>query len=59
MSLPKADTSFGIIPWKPPFEKVTILRRHGDQPKRLGRASHPDDIIALMNAPLKYEPVEE
>lgn len=55
----KADKGFGIIPWKPPFEKVTILRPQGDQPKRIGRASHPDDIIALMNAPLKYEPVKE
>jgi D-amino peptidase len=55
----KADTNFGIIPWKPPFEKTTILRRQGDQPKWIGRATHPDDIIALMNSPLKYEPVGE
>ena len=55
----QADTSFGIIPLKAPFERVTILRAKGDQPKRVGRASHPSDVIALMNTPLKYEPLKE
>jgi hypothetical protein len=44
---------------KPPFERVTILRKQGDQPKRIGRSSHPSDVIALMNAPLKYEPLKD
>jgi len=55
----KVDTSFGILTVKPPFERVTILRRQGDQPKRIGRASHPSDGIALMNAPMKFEALKE
>lgn len=55
----KTDASFGILTLKPPFERVTVLRRQGDQPKRIGRSSHPSDGIALMNAPMKYEAVKE
>ncbi|NUQ63646.1 MAG: M55 family metallopeptidase [Pirellulales bacterium] len=55
----KADTNFGIVRLKAPLERVAILRKQGDQPKRIGRASHPDDVIALMNSPLKYEPLRE
>jgi len=55
----KVDTSFGILTLKPPFERVTILRRQGDQPKRIGLASHPSDGIALMNAPMNFEAVKE
>jgi len=55
----RTDTSFGILALKPPFERVTILRRQGTQPKRIGRSSHPSDGIALMNAPMKYETVKE
>lgn len=51
-----ADPQLGKIALKPPFEKVTITRRQGKQPGRIGRATHPDDVIALMNAPAKYEP---
>jgi D-amino peptidase len=51
----KTTNGFGIIPLKPPFEKVTILRPQSGQPKRIGRSSHPSDVIALMNAPMKYE----
>jgi D-amino peptidase len=50
-----ADKSFGLIPLKPPYERVTILRSQGEQPKRIGHSSHPDDVIALMNSPMKYE----
>lgn len=50
-----ADKSFGLIPLKPPYERVTILRCQGEQPKRIGHSSHPDDVIALMNSPMKYE----
>jgi D-amino peptidase len=55
----KADASFGIVALKPPFERVTILRREAGQPRRIGRSSHPSDGIALMNAPLKYEALKE
>lgn len=51
----KGDKGFGMLLPKPPFERVTIVRRQGGQPKRIGRSSHPDDVIALMNAPMKYE----
>ncbi len=54
----KADKRFGIVALKPPYERVTILRPQGDQPKRVGRSSHADDVIALMNAPLKYQPMK-
>ncbi len=55
----RKDGSFGIISLKPPFERVTTLRPKGDQPKRMGRTSHPLDMIELMNAPLKYEPAQD
>ena len=55
----KTDASFGILTLKPPFERVTMLRRQGDQPRRIGRSSHPSDGIALMNAPIKYEGANE
>jgi len=54
-----ANKGFGIIPLKPPFEKVTILRLRSGQPKQIGQSSHPGDVIALMNAPMKYEPLKK
>lgn len=54
----KADPSFGIIPLKPPFERVLILRAQGDQPKRISRETHPTDVIALMNMPFNLKPLE-
>lgn len=50
-----ADPSMGAVPLKPPFERVTILRPQKELPKRIGRSSHPDNFISLMNAPMKYE----
>lgn len=55
----KADERLGLVPLKPPYERVTILRAQGEQPKRIGRSSHPEDVIALMNAPLKFETVKK
>jgi len=55
----KADPSLGIVPLKPPFEKVTILRPRSGQPKQIGRSSHLSDVIALMNAPMKFEPLKK
>jgi D-aminopeptidase len=54
-----ADTSFGIVRLPPPYEKLVTIRPRDGQPKRTGRASHPDDILALMNAPVHYEPVKK
>lgn len=53
----RADNSFGIVPLKSPFERVTILRAQGDKPKRIGRATHPSDVIALLNTPCEYKPM--
>jgi D-amino peptidase len=55
----KADKSFGIIPLKPSFERVLILRAQGDQPKRISRETHPNDVIALMNMPFSFKPLVE
>ena len=52
----EADKGFGIVLLKPPLERVTVFRAPGNQPKRIGRAVHPHDVIALLNGPLKYEP---
>ena len=54
-----ADASFGIVRFEPPYEKVITLRPKDGQPKRMGRASHASDVIALMNAPTKYEPLKK
>jgi len=53
-----ADPSLGLVPLKPPFERVTILRAQKGVPQRIGRSSHPDNVISLLNAPLKYEPTK-
>lgn len=58
----KADPSWGMIPLRPPFEKVTILRPNLNQPrqpKRISRTTHPSDVIALLNSSGKYEPLTE
>ena len=52
----QAEAGFGIVRLTPPLEKVTILRPRGDQGKQIGRSIHPDDVITLMNVPMKYEP---
>jgi len=55
----KTDPSFGTVSLKPPWERTTILRPQGDQPKKIGRSSHPHDVIALLNLPVKYEPMKK
>jgi len=49
---------FGLIPLKPPFERVARFRpdKPGD-PVRVSRESHPSSVIALMNLP--FAPVPE
>jgi D-amino peptidase len=54
-----ADASFGIVRLKPPYEKVIKLRPKDGQPARVGRATHANDIIALMNAAAQYEPLKK
>ena len=54
----RKDKGFGIIPLKAPFERVTILRKQGDQPKRIGRATHASSVIELMNTPCEYKPLK-
>jgi D-amino peptidase len=53
----KAEPGWGLIPLQPPYEKISVLRPDGDKPKRTFRTTHPGDVIALMNSPLKPEPV--
>ena len=51
---------FGIIPLKPPFEKVTIMRPEEGRPyKTISRVSHPTSVIGVMNAHGKVEPLFE
>jgi len=45
----------GLIPLKPPFERVVTLRRHEGHPmKTISRERHPSSVIALLNMP--YQP---
>ena len=55
----REEKGFGIIPLKHPFERVLILRAQGDQPKRIARETHPDDVIALMNMPFSFKPLSD
>ena len=50
---------FGIIPLKPPFERVTIFRPDRDNPRTIARESHPASVIALMNLPFNKRPIRE
>jgi len=50
---------FGLIPMKPPFNRVTTFRPHGDQPKMIARESHASSFISLMNTPYEPKPVED
>lgn len=43
---------FGIIPLKPPYERIIVLRPDNDNPKRIDYAKHPKSVIALFNIPL-------
>lgn len=42
---------------KPPFELVKYLRADKDNPKRVGHATHPSSIIALLNASVEFKPL--
>jgi len=50
---------FGIIPLKPPFERVAKFRGTKDNPqKTISRETHPTSVIALMNMPFNPQPME-
>lgn len=53
------EESFGIIPLRPPFRRVTVLRATEEKPRRYDIAEHPDDICALMAAPFDFKPIED
>ncbi|MBC7236101.1 MAG: M55 family metallopeptidase [Chloroflexi bacterium] len=56
----EAGPGYGLVKLEPPYERVTILRpEEKGQPKRIDRASHPSSVIALLNLPYHYEPLEE
>ena len=46
------DPSFGLVRFKPPYERVVISRATTARPRSTGRAAHADDVIALLNARL-------
>lgn len=48
------EENFGIIPLKPPFEKVDILRPNNEQPKRYSRITHPESVIAILNMSAQF-----
>jgi D-amino peptidase len=50
--------SFGLIPLKPPYERVTTFRADGDKPRSVSRETHLSSVIALMNMPHDAKPVE-
>ena len=47
-----------LIPLKPPFERVSVLRpdKKGE-PKLISRETHPSSVIELMGLPMDVEPV--
>jgi len=48
---------FGLIPLKPPFERVGRFRpEKAGQPLLLAKESHPSSVIALMNLPFRPAP---
>jgi D-aminopeptidase len=53
------EPGLGVVRLARPFERVTTLRSRAGQPRRVGRATHPDDVIALMNGSLSYEPLKQ
>jgi D-amino peptidase len=51
---------FGIIPLRPPFEKVIKLRPNADRPYRtISRVTHPTSVIGAFNARGEQEKLEE
>jgi len=52
--------SFGIIPFRPPFRRVLVLRHNQTIPwRRYAIEEHPSDVCALMNAPFDLKPVHD
>ncbi len=53
----RTEKNFGVVPLRPPFEQVTILRAKNEHPMRISRMAHPSDVIALMNTPCEFRPL--
>lgn len=49
--------NFGIIPLKPPYERIAIFRPDGINPKRISKETHPTSIRALFNMPFNPKPI--
>jgi len=51
---------FGLIPLKPPFERVGRFRpNQAGQPLLVSRESHPSSVIAIMNLPFHPAPEQK
>ncbi len=50
---------FGIIPLKPPFERIAIFRPDAQNPtKTISIETHPESVIELFNLPFNPRPFE-
>ena len=47
-----ANPSLGLVRFQPPYTYMVISRSAAGKPRSTRRATHPDDVIALLNAPL-------
>ncbi len=47
------EEEFGIIPLKPPFRRVVVMRATAEEPQRYDISEHADDLCALMATPFK------
>lgn len=52
-----AREKLGLIPMKPPYRRVCVLRHNKEQPKRYAIEEHPSSFAALMNMPFNFKPV--
>jgi len=51
-----ATEEFGLIPLKPPYERVARFRSDADRPATIARETHPTSVIALLNLPYDRRP---
>jgi len=53
------NEDFGLIPLKPPFERIAIFRPDAQNPaKRISIEKHPKSVIELFNLPFSPKPFE-
>jgi len=53
-----AKRDFGLVPLRPPFERVGVFRADGEQPRRRSVETHPTSVIALMNMSFNAKAIE-